>query len=112
MLWLSKSPPCDPNSNFSCWAMACADTISARRFNLGVWSPVTNVSICGIRSTAVSRTGGCIGLQRGDDSGLRNLVRPAVIHIDSLEQENVALLGHSGSHGLHDLPVDGLFIVG
>lgn len=31
-------------SNFSCWAIAWAETISARRFRRGVWSPLRYVS--------------------------------------------------------------------
>ena len=57
-------------------------------------------------------TGWRIGLQGCDNPGLRNFVRPAVIHIDRLQEKHIALLRHTRGDSLHDLAVDGLLVVG
>lgn len=53
-----------------------------------------------------------IGLQSGDDAGLGDLVGAAVLHVHGGQEEDVALLGDTGSNGLHDLAIDGLLVVG
>lgn len=53
-----------------------------------------------------------IGLQSGDHTGLGNLVGAAVLHVHGGQEEHVALLGDPRSNGLHDLAIDGLFVVG
>ncbi len=58
------------------------------------------------------RTRRGVRLQSGDDSGLGNLVRAAVVHVDGGEEEHVALLRHPRRDRLHDLAVDGLLVVG
>ena len=60
----------------------------------------------------IERTRRGVSLERCDHSGLGNLVRAAVVHIDSREEEDVALLGHPRCDSLHDLAVDGLLVVG
>ena len=52
-----------------------------------------------------------IGLQSGDDSGLGDLIRATVVHIDSLEQQNIGLLSHARSDGLHNFAIDRLLVI-
>jgi hypothetical protein len=48
----SLTPPSNISA-FSCWAIACADTISASRLRRGVWSPRFEVSISWYQGAAV-----------------------------------------------------------
>lgn len=57
-------------------------------------------------------TRGCVGLKCCDDSRLGDLVRTAIVHIDGLEEKNIALLSHTRGNCLHDLAVDRLLVVG
>ncbi len=100
--------------------MACAETISASRLSLGVCSPGVPLAT-GITANFAYRvgkdnqgelTGWCVCFESSDRSGLRNLVRAAVVHIDSLEEQYVALLSHPRGDSLHDLTVDRLLVVG
>ena len=53
-----------------------------------------------------------VRLQRGDDSWLGDFVRPAVLHVDGLEEEDVGFgVRDAGGDGFHDFAVDGLFVV-
>ena len=60
----------------------------------------------------VKLTGRRIGLQRCDDTWLSNFIGSTVIHIHSSQEQHITLLGDTGGNGLHDLRVDGLFVVG
>ena len=53
-----------------------------------------------------------VGLQSGDDTRLGNFVRTTVVHVDGGEKQDIALFRHSRRHGLHDLAIDRLFVVG
>jgi hypothetical protein len=64
------------------------------------------------RGWVIGHTGRGVRLERRDDSRLGNLVRTTVVHINGLQQQHVALLGYARGHGLHDLAVDGLLVVG
>lgn len=60
----------------------------------------------------IKLTGRRIGFERCDDTGLGNLIGSAVIHVHGSQEQHVALLGDAGGDGLHDLRVDGLFVIG
>jgi hypothetical protein len=53
----------------------------------------------------------CVGLQSGDDTRLGNFVWPAIVHIHSCKEQNIALLRDTGSDSFHDLAIDRLLIV-
>lgn len=57
------------------------------------------------------RTRRCVGLQGGDNPGLGDFIRPAVLHIDGGQQEHVTLLSDARGNGLHDFPIDRLLVV-
>jgi hypothetical protein len=54
-----------------------------------------------------------VSLQGCDYSRLRNLVWAGVVHVHSLQKQNVGLrVCDTGGDGLHDLAVNGLLVVG
>lgn len=59
----------------------------------------------------VKLTGRSIRLQRCDDTWLCNFIWSTVIHIHGSQEQHIALLGDTGGNGLHDLRVDGLFVI-
>ncbi|VTO90078.1 unnamed protein product [Fusarium graminearum] len=94
--------------------MACAETISASLFRRGVWSPVKVLVSYYTQSDSFKKqlTRRCVSLERSDDSRLSDLVRTTVVHIDGLEEKDVALLSYTRGNCLHDLAVDGLLVIG
>jgi hypothetical protein len=91
--------------------MACAETISARRFSRGVCSPKTSL----VTAKKIDK-GGCltrwsIGFQGGNNTRFGNFIWSTIVHIHGGKEENVALLSDSGGNSFHDLPIDGLFVV-
>lgn len=52
-----------------------------------------------------------IGLQSSDNTRLGDLVRATVLHVYRSQEEHIALLCDARSDGLHDLAVDGLFVI-
>jgi hypothetical protein len=53
-----------------------------------------------------------VSLESSDYSGLGDLIGTTVVHVDSLEEQDVALLRDSRGHCLHDLAIDRLLVVG
>lgn len=60
----------------------------------------------------IQLTGWSVRLQSGDHSGLSDLIGTTVLHVHRSQEKDVTLLCDTRGHGLHDLAVDGLFIVG
>lgn len=56
-------------------------------------------------------TGRSICLQGSNDAWFSNLVRPGVLHVYGLQEQNVRLLRYARRDRFHDLAVDRLFIV-
>lgn len=52
-----------------------------------------------------------IGFQRCDDTWLCNFIGSTIIHIHSSQEQYITLFSDTGGNGLHDLRVDGLFVI-
>jgi len=59
----------------------------------------------------MSHTGWGVGLQSCDNTRLGDLIRSTVFHVYRCQQEDIALLCDARGDSLHDLAVDGLFVV-
>lgn len=60
-------------------------------------------------SMKLTRWGICF--ERRNGSWFCNLVRTAVVQVNGLEEQNVALLRYSGGHGFHNFSINRLFVV-